>query len=143
MISPDKCPNCGKRLEKIPGRTINCVFCNKKIYVRTIVKGQKKVLADLEGVKKIDEEWVKYALQSDWFKILKKDFGIAEKDYLSAHDELTKKFGFFPRHRDIFWTIFNNLMLEAIKEDNDKKVKLLQKYMEKFKSEEKRFGGTE
>ena len=143
MISTDKCPNCGKKIEKIPGRTINCVFCNKKIYVRTMVKDQKKVLADLEGVKKIDDDWVKYALQSNWFKILKKDFGITEKDYLSAHDELTKRFGFFPRHRDIFWSIFNNLVIEAIKEGNNKKGKLLQEYMEKFKSEEKRFGGTE
>lgn len=143
MISIDKCPNCNKKLEKIPGKTTNCTFCKKRIYVRIRAKDGKKVLADLKGIKQIDDEWIKYALQSNWFKLLKQNFGITEKDYLQAHDELTERWGFYPRHRDIFWSIFNNLVIIMLKEGNNKKYKLLQEYMEKFKSEEKRFGGTE
>ena len=142
MISTDRCPNCQKKLEKIPGKTTNCIFCGKRIYVRIRVKGGKKVLVDLAGVKQIDDEWVKYALKSNWFKVLK-GFGITEKDYMVAHDELTKQWGFNPRHRDIFWRLFNNLLLDLYQKGEIEKSKLVQGHMEKFKSEEKRFGGTE
>lgn len=142
MILTDKCPNCCKKLEKIPGKTTNCVYCGKRIYVRIRAKDEKKVLVDLAGVKQIDDEWIKYALKSNWFKVLKK-FGITEKDYMVVHDNLTQKWGFNPRHRDIFWGLFNNLLIDSFKEGNAKKTKLIQEYMEKFKSEEKRFGGTE
>lgn len=81
MISTNKCPNCGKKLEKIPGKTTNCIFCGKRIYVRIRVKGEEKVLVDLAGVKQIDDEWIKYALRSNWFKILK-SLGVTEKDYM-------------------------------------------------------------
>lgn len=141
MISSNKCPNCGKKLEKIPGKTTNCIFCNKRIYVRTRVKGGKKVLVDLEGTKQIDDEWTNYALRSHWFKVLK-SFGATEKDYMSMHDTLAKRFGFYPRHRDIFWGLFNQLLLNSFKEGDPKKSRLIQEAMEKFKSEEKRFGGT-
>lgn len=140
MISTNKCPNCGKKLEKIPGKTTNCIFCGKRIYVRIRVKGEEKVLVDLAGVKQIDDEWIKYALRSNWFKILK-SLGVTEKDYMDIHDELTQHWGFNPRHRDIFWSLFNKLILDSSREGNLKKCKLIQEYMEKFKSEEKRFGG--
>jgi len=142
MITNDKCPNCKKKLEKIPGKTINCTFCKKRIYVRIRVKDRKKVLVDLKGVKQIDKEWTKYALKSNWFKVLK-SLGILEKDYMGAHDELTKKWGFNPRHRDIFWSLFNKILINSMKEGNSEKYKLIQEYMNKFRSEEKRFGGTE
>lgn len=142
MISTDKCPNCQKKLEKIPGKTTDCTFCGKRIYVRIRVKGRKKVLVNLGGVKQIDDEWVKYALKSNWFKVLKR-FGITEKDYMAAHDELTKRWGFNPRHRDIFWKLFNNLLLELGQKGEIEKSKLVEDYMKKFISEEKRFGGKE
>ena len=135
MMSIDKCPNCKKKLKKIPGKTTNCVFCKKRIYVRIGVKDRKRVLVDLNGVKKIDDEWVKYALQSNWFKILK-SFGVTEKDYMYVHDDLTKKWGFNPRHRDIFWNLFNRLLINYGKDD--KKVELIQKYMGEFLAEEKK-----
>lgn len=141
MISTNKCPNCGKKLEKIPGKTTNCIYCGKRIYVRIRVKGEEKVLVDLAGVKQIDDEWIKYALKSNWFKILK-SLGITEKDYMDVHDELTQRWGFNPRHRDIFWSLFNRLVLDSSSKGNLKECKLIQEYMEKFKSEEKRFGGV-
>ena len=134
MIQINKCPNCKKKLEKIPGRTTNCPLCKKKIYVRTRVKGEKKVLVDLEGVKQIDSEWTKYALKSKWFKILK-SFGIKEKDYMVEHDRLTKQWGFNPRHNDIFWGLFNRLVLDLAREGNQEKSNLLQEHMKKFNSE--------
>lgn len=142
MITTNKCPNCRKTLKKIPGKTTNCVFCGKRIYVRTKVKDRKKVLVDLEGVKQIDNEWTKYALRSNWFKVLKR-FGVVENDYMIVHDELTKRWGFNPKHRDIFWSLFNNILLDSFRKGDTEKSKLIQKYMEKFKSEEKRFGGRE
>ncbi len=142
MISIDKCPNCQKTLKKIPRKTTNCVFCGKRIYVRTRVKDRKKVLVDLKGVKQIDDEWTKYALKSNWFKVLRR-FGVEEKDYMVVHDELTKRWGFNPKHRDIFWSLFNRLLLNLFSKGDREKIKLVQGYMEKFKSEEKIFGGIE
>ena len=72
-----------------------------------------------------------------------KSLGVMEKDYMKAHDELTKKWGFNPRHRDIFWSLFNKILINSMKEGNSEKYRLIQEYMYKFRSEEKRFGGIE
>jgi len=141
MISINKCPNCGKKLERVSGKTTNCIYCDKRIYVRIRAKDEKRVLVDLAGVKQIDDEWIKYALQSNWFKVLK-HFGITEKDYMNMHDNLTKKWGFNPRHTDIFWGLFNNILINSFKEGDAKKTKLIQEYMEKFNSERGKSGGT-
>jgi len=141
MITSDKCPNCKKKLDKIPSKTINCPLCDKKIYVRICVKGNKRVLADLNGVKQIDNEWIEYGLNTNWFKIMEK-FGVTKKDYMEIHDDLTHRWGFNPRHRDILWGLFNRILIESMQNNNQNNVKLIQDYMNKFKSEEKRFGGT-
>ena len=140
MESHPKCPNCSKILPRFPGKKMICPSCNKSVYPRSLPSSKKIILVRESDLIKIDSAWTKYALKSKWFKEFKK-LGTTEKDYMFVHDELAIRFGFYPRHRDIFWSLFNRLLVESFKKGDSNQTKLIQVEMEKFKAEEKRFGG--
>jgi len=108
-----------------------CPFCGKSIYSRTRPKTNERILLTEEGLKKIEEGWTKYALSNKWFEVRKK-LGISEKDYLKTQETLRQKFGCFPFITDVFWSLFNELLLDCCKKGDFKKENLIKEKNEKI-----------
>ncbi len=130
----NKCPYCKKKLEKVPLKKKKCEFCGKYIYPRSRPKTKGKVLVTENELKKIEAEWIKYALSHKWFKILEK-FGVTKNDYLMAQEDLRKKFNMFPFITDVYTYLFEHLRLDCYKSGDIKKVKLIEMEYEKFRKE--------
>ncbi|MDD4877537.1 MAG: hypothetical protein PHO02_00700 [Candidatus Nanoarchaeia archaeon] len=139
MYHYKKCPYCEKELKKIPLKSILCPKCKKRIYVRTLPPKMKKVLIRKNEIRAIEVEWIDYATDSYWFKELEK-LGIKKTDFILMYDKLKERFQTAPLIADVMWGVFNNAVIEAIKENNQKKQDSIRVLMDKFKkmeSEEK------
>ncbi|MFH1431520.1 MAG: hypothetical protein ABIG37_03580 [Nanoarchaeota archaeon] len=133
----NKCPYCKKKLEKIPLKKKKCEFCGKCIYPRSRPETKGKVLVTENELKKIEFEWIKYALSHKWFKILNK-WGVTKEDYLKNLEILRQRFNMFPFMNDVFWLLFNNLLIECYKKGDLKKATIIQNDMKEFREEEER-----
>ena len=131
----DSCPYCKKKLEKIPERKKKCDFCSKYIYVRTRPIDKKKVLIKENEIKEMEMEWINYATASYWFKELEK-LGIKKDDFVETYYKLKEKFGATPMIEDVLWGVFNNALLDAMKEGDKDKDSSIRVLMDKFKEKE-------
>jgi len=104
----DKCPNCKKKLEKIPSRKKKCKFCGKYMYVRTRPQDRNRVLVTEKESKKIDA-------QNDGLQHLSM-WGITPEYVEEVRKDLTKKFKREAPYSDAIWSIFNELILKVGKE---------------------------
>ena len=132
-----KCPYCHKNLEKIPSKKTKCKFCGNFIFVRTKPPGLEKILIKEDEVKKVEECWIKYALNSFWFSKLR-EMGAKNKDFVLMYDILKKRFNMTPSISDVMWGVFNNVLLKLIQKNNQEKVAELHELISEFKSVENR-----
>ena len=136
-METNKCPYCKKRLAKIPLKKSMCEFCGKYIYPRSHPNNREKVLVTESELKKIEAEWIKYALSHKWFKRLNK-LGVTKEDYLKELEILRQRFNMFPFIDDVFWSLFNKLLLECYKKGDLKKATMVQNSMKEFREEEEK-----
>ncbi|MFH1311502.1 MAG: hypothetical protein ABIH65_03800 [Nanoarchaeota archaeon] len=136
-METNKCPYCKKKLEKIPLKKNMCEFCGKCIYPRSHPNSKGKVLVTENELKKIEAEWIKYALLHKWFKRLNK-WGVTKEDYLKELEILRQRFSMFPFMNDVFWSLFNKLLIECYKKGDLKKATLIQNAMKEFREEEEK-----
>lgn len=132
-----KCPHCERELEKIPLKSVLCKKCKKRIYVRTLPPKMKKVLIKENEIRAIEMEWINYATNSYWFKELEK-LGTKKTDFIMMYDKLKERFQTTPLIADVMWGVFNNAIIESIKENNQKKQNSIRILMDKFKEMESR-----
>lgn len=131
-----KCPYCKTKLEKIPTKKIKCKFCSKNIFVRTLPPKMQKVLIKEEEVKKIEQTWIEYLSNSFWVKELEK-IGESKKGVVEMYYILKERFGTTPLIADVMWGFFNNATINAIKQNDREKQKIIQNLMDEFKSRER------
>ena len=132
-----ECPYCHKKLSKSPKAKTKCGFCKKFIYVRTRPKDMEKILIKENEIKKVETEWITYATNSWWFKELEK-LGTKKTDFIMMYDKLKERFQTTPLIADVMWGVFNNAIIDSIKENNQKKQDSIRVLMDKFKEMESR-----
>jgi hypothetical protein len=107
----NRCPNCDKKLNKIPKRKTKCEFCKKDVYVRTRLLDRKKVLVNKKQVEQIEKEYSKHAFINRWIQRLE-EFGITKSNITKTRKELSKNFKKEAPMGDVFWGVFNGLILK-------------------------------
>ena len=107
-------------------------FAKKKFMLEPDQKVWKRFL---DEINKIEKEWIDYAIKSIRFKKLK-EFGVEKRDFIKTYDRLKKSFGTFPLISDVLWGIYNNMLLETMKEGDQRKMNVIRKMMNEFREAE-------
>jgi hypothetical protein len=98
------CPYCGVVLDSAPKRKANCQQCGRFIYVRT-----KQDVFDSQLLTEVD------AISADYLKKL--DYlGINSGHYHNKRNSLAEKFGTNPSSRDVMWGLYNDLIVNNIRD---------------------------
>lgn len=95
----------------------------------------QKVLIKEDEIEKIESSWISYLSNSYWFKELEK-VGTSKKSVVDMYYTLKNRFGNTPLIADVMWGVFNNSILDSIRENNQKKQNLIRILMDKFKKME-------
>ncbi|MDP2982416.1 MAG: hypothetical protein Q8O92_03700 [Candidatus Latescibacter sp.] len=131
------CPYCKNILEQKPTRKKKCPFCNNFIYVRTLPTNKKKVLVTENDAKKIEMEWDKINYRKSIMQLLG-NYGITEKEYDKRKKELTIKLTSEANDRDVIWSLFNELIMKKIKNNELGELYIIYYQMALFCNRERR-----
>lgn len=105
-----ECPNCHKKLSKIPGAKTKCPHCGDFMYLRTKTNNVRVVVTKDEA-DKIDEMWrIENGTQEEYL--------IEQKRFNDRKDLLRKRFGDKkPPENDVRWSLLNEELLENAKSE--------------------------
>lgn len=111
------CPHCKTELEKMPGKTKTCSYCQNQILVRTSHVTHNKAILPNENVAKIEKLWAEYRYSIRWMKKLNQHYDVSSHVFSKKITELSAKFGSDPNHPDVIWGIFNDLAIKMMSKD--------------------------
>lgn len=104
-----ECPYCNGVLDKVPGAKTKCPCCKKFIFVRTRPQDEVRVVVTAEDADKIDEEW----------RIIngtQEAFLDNQRKFDDRREILRKKLGGKnPARKDVQWSLFNESLMEHLK----------------------------
>lgn len=105
-----ECPNCQKKLSKIPGAKTKCPHCGDFMYVRTRTDNVRVVVTKSEA-DKIDEAWrIENGTQEVYLA--------EQKRFNDRKELLQKKFGGKePSENDVRWGLLNEDLLKNAKSE--------------------------
>lgn len=106
------CPNCQGQLDQPTKQKKKCPLCKKDIFVRTVPDEDRRILVTGPQAKKIDIEWNKIYFRKKWMKTLSQ-YGISQEDFDKKKVKLSARFRQTASDQDVFWGLFNSLILKT------------------------------
>jgi hypothetical protein len=118
----------------MPHRKKKCPTCGQFIYVRTRLLDRERILVTEKLATKIDNERAILYKAKDAMRT----FNISDNEYSEATKLLTEQFGTKPNHEDIIWSILNNRLISAIRNNDYQEMKMIYRDQAFFLYGEKR-----
>ncbi|HWR93593.1 MAG TPA: hypothetical protein VN192_00135 [Flavobacterium sp.] len=106
------CPYCSNILKQFPKSKKKCEYCKNLIYVRTSPDTGFKIIVTEKESNKLDAELKKKYFRNKWLRNIE-GLGISKEDFQNKHEEFYKKNGTYVKDGDVFWSLFNELIIKT------------------------------
>jgi hypothetical protein len=118
IIEPEAiCPYCKIVLNKFPLRKTKCPHCENFIFIRKLADSKNKTLITEEQAQEIEIEKEKNYQKNTRLSKLR-EFGITEDEFIRLKEEHYLKYGIENNDNDVFWSIFNQLLIKNVNDGN-------------------------